>query len=109
LLVDPHKVDDGPSSNQGSRDNDQDARAEEASTVGNIILANPRHKDSSTSISGNVKDDIHEGVPPLNLIVEHQEELLRDLPGDQDDSKDGDECHSSLQRNEEAAYLILGY
>jgi len=29
LLVDPHEVDDGPSSNQGGRNDDQDAGAEE--------------------------------------------------------------------------------
>jgi hypothetical protein len=108
LLVDPHEVDDSPSSNEGSGDHDEDATTGESASVANVIFAEPNNKEGSTSVGGQVEDHIDEWVPPLDLVVEHEEELLGDLNSDQNNSDDSNESNTSLQRNNEAADLFLG-
>jgi len=108
LLVDPHEVDDGPGSNEGSRDHNKDATAGESASVGNVILSEPDDEEGSTSIGGQVEDNIDKWVPPFDLVIEHEEELLRDLEGNEYHSSDSNKGNTSLQRNDEAADLFFG-
>jgi len=108
LLVDPHEVDDSPSSNERGGDDNKDAAAEESASVGDVVLSEPNYEEGSSSVGWQVEDNIDEWVPPLNLIIEHEEELLGDLDSNEDHSENGDESYTSLQGDQEAAGRSFG-
>jgi len=108
LLVNPDEVDHGPGGNEGSGDDDEDASAEESATSGDVVLSEPDNEEGSSGVSGKVEADVDEWVPPLNLIVEHEEELLRDLDGNEGHGENSNESDTGLQGYEDAAGLTFG-
>lgn len=108
LFVNPDEVDDSPGGNEGSGDDNEDASAEQATTVGDVVLSEPNDEEGSSGVGWQVEADVDEWVPPLNLIVEHEEELLRDLNCNQDHGENSDESDTGLQGNEKAAGGTLG-
>jgi len=107
LLVDPDEVDHSPGGNKSSGDDNEDAAAEESASVGDVILSEPDNEEGSSGVSWQVEADIDEWVPPLNLIVEHEEELLRDLDGNKYHGQNSDESDSGLQGDEKTAGSTL--
>jgi hypothetical protein len=108
LLVDPYEVDDSPSSNQGGGDDNKNATTGESASVCNVVLTKPNDEEGSTSVSGNVENNVDKWVPPLNLIVKHKEELLGNLDSNEYNGEHSNECDTSFQGNQKAADLFLG-
>lgn len=102
-LVDPDEVDGGPGSHEGSRDDHEDGSAWESASGGDGVLAEPDDEEGSGNVSRDEQSKVNDWVPPGDLVVEHQEELVGDGHGGEHDSEDTDHSETSLDGNDTAA------
>ena len=109
LLVDPHEVDDVPDGDQGGRNDDHDATAEESATSADAVLTEPDDEERGSDVGRDEEEDVHEREPPGDQIVEHQEELGGDLNSSEDDGENTDGGDTSLDGHAaEAGNTISG-
>lgn len=102
-LVDPHEVDDNPGGDKGGGDNDHDAATAEVASRSNGVLAEPNDEERGGNVLRDQQKNVDEAVPPLNLVVQHKEELSRDADGGEGDSEDTDGRDTALDGDNAAA------
>jgi hypothetical protein len=66
-------------------------------------MAEPDEEERGGDVLGDEQNDVDEAVPPLNLVVQHQEELSRDADGGEQDSEDTDGSDAALDGDDAAA------
>jgi len=102
-IVDGKEVDEAPSGLEDSTDDHHDAGATKVASVGDVVLAEPDDEVSRGDVLKDENDEVHEAVPPLDLIVQHQEELCRDSDRSECNSENANGRHTALDGDAAAA------
>jgi len=106
-LVDGGVVDHIPESNQEDRGEGKDDCGSQLSSALHVVLDEPVDEETGGNVKWHEEDDGHDWEPPLNLIVQDEEEVPGDVVEGEKHGKGSNNLHTALYWAAAAACLVL--
>ena len=95
-LVNPNVVREDPNAGEGARNDSKLASNEELSSCGLVVLGEELNEETGSDDQWNVKDQKHDWVVPVDIVVHDQEEVHGDQVDRQDEGEDTNGDNSAL-------------